>query len=128
MKTDPQPSSSTSSPAEVTVRPEGRRPAVAGQLIAGAGALLSLLGPFSDVIAGIGVASLIFGVVLSAPAGRHPGPFMVEWWTVLALGALAVLIGFGLGFWLTAIGGLVLAAGAVTALVAVFFGTPGGPE
>lgn len=128
MKTDPQPSNSTSSPTEVTVRPEGLGPAVAGQLIAGAGALLSLLGPFSEVISGIGVASLIFGVVLSASAGRHPGPFMVEWWTFLAVGALAVLIGFGLGFWLTALGGVILTAGAVTSLAAVFFGSPVEPE
>lgn len=92
--------------------------------MAGVGAALALLGPFSDVVAGLGIAALIVGVVLSAPAGRYPGPVMVDWWSVLALSALAVLVGFGLGFWLTALGGIVLTVGAVTALAAVFFGTP----
>ena len=71
-------------------------PALAGQIAAGLGAALALLGPFSDVIAGIGVAILIIGVVLAAPAGRQPGPVMAEWWSVLALAALATLIGYGL--------------------------------
>ncbi len=92
--------------------------------MAGVGAALALLGPFSDVVAGLGIAALIVGVVLSAPAGRYSGPVMVDWWSVLALSALAVLVGFGLGFWLTALGGIVLTVGAVTALAAVFFGTP----
>jgi hypothetical protein len=87
-----------------------------------------LLGPFSDVVSGIGVAVLIVGVVVSAPAGRYPGPVMVEWWSVLAIAALAVLIGFGLAFWLAALGGVILTAGAVVSLAAVFFGTPVRPE
>lgn len=120
MKTDPQPSTSTSR----AIRLEDHGPALAGQIIAGLGAALALLGPFSDVVSGIGVALLIIGVVLSAPAGNQPGPVMVEWWSVLAIAALAVLCGFGLGFWLAAPGGLLLTAGAVTALVAVFLGTP----
>jgi hypothetical protein len=110
----------TSSPT----RPEEHRLAFAGQITAAAGAALALLGPFSEVIAGIGIAVLIVGVILSAPAGNHPGPLLVEWWSVLAIGALAVLIGFGLGFWLTALGGIVLTAGSVAALAAVFFGAP----
>lgn len=120
MKTDPQPSTSTSR----AIKLEDHGPALAGQIIAGIGAALALLGPFSDLLAGIGTAALIFGVVLSAPAGRHPGPVMVEWWSVLAISALVVLCGFGLGFWLTAPGGVLLTAGAVAALAAVFFGTP----
>jgi len=80
------------------------------------------------VLAGIGVAALIVGTIVAAPAGRHPGPFMVEWWSVLAISALVVLIGFGLGFWISALGGVVLTIGAVVALAAVFFGTPVQPE
>lgn len=120
MKTAPQPSTSTSSLTGL----EEHRPAFAGQIIAGAGAALSLLGPFSDVVAGIGVALLIFGAVLSAPAGQVPGPVLADWWSMLAIASLATLIGFGLGFWLPAAGGVVLTAGAVTALAAVFFGSP----
>lgn len=103
---------------------EAGAPALAGQVIAAAGAVLALMGPFSDVVAGAGVGILILGVVLSAPAGRYPGPALVDWWSVLALGALAVLAGFALGFWLAAPGGLLLTAGAIACLVAVFLGTP----
>lgn len=110
----------TSSEAQL----EDHRATLAGQVIAGAGAALALLGPFSDVIAGIGVALLICGVVLSAPAGSFPGPHLAEWWSPLALATLAVLAGFGLGFWLAAPGGILLTAGAVVALTAVFLGTP----
>lgn len=118
------PTTSTSSRSRL----EDHGSALVGQIIAAAGAALALLGPFSDVVSGIGVAALIVGVVVSAPAGRHPGPFMVEWWSVLAVAALAVLGGFGLGFWLPAAGGVILTAGAVISLVAVFFGTPVSPE
>lgn len=120
VKTAPPSSSLTSSPG----RTEDHGLAFAGQITAAVGAALALLGPFSEVISGIGIAVLILGVILSAPAGNHPGPLMVDWWSVLAIGALVVLVGFGLGFWLSALGGVVLTAGAVAALVAVFFGAP----
>lgn len=120
MKTDPQVSTSTSS----RLRQEDFGPTLVGQVIAGLGASLALLGPFSEAVAGVGVFVLIAGVVLSAPAGGYPGPVMNDWWSVLALAALATLIGFGLSFWLTAPGGVILSAGAVVSLVAVFFGTP----
>lgn len=97
---------------------------LAGQLTAGLGAALALLGPFADWIAGAGVFILVLGVVIAAPAGRHPGPFMVEWWSVAAIGALACLIGFGLTFAVAWLGGIVLVAGAVAALVAIGLGTP----
>jgi len=118
VKTVPPRSNSTSSPN----RPETIGPALAGQLCAGLGAALALLGPFSTVVSGLGVAVLILGVVLAAPEARRPGPVLADWWNPLALAALACLVGFGLGFWITALGGLILTAGAVTALTAVFLG------
>lgn len=124
MKTGPLLSTSTSR----EVRSEDHRPALAGQYIAGFGAALALLGPFSEVVAGIGVATLILGVVLSAPIGQFPGPHLAEWWSPLAVATLAVLAGFGLAFWLAAPGGILLTAGAVVALAAVFLGTPARPE
>ena len=123
MKTVPQRSTSTSSP----IRLEDHGPALAGQIAAGVGAALALLGPFSDVVAGVGIAILIFGVVLSAPAGGQPGPVLADWWSILAVGALVALIGFGLSFWLAAPGGIILTLGAVSSLLAVFFGTPARP-
>lgn len=80
------------------------------------------------MVSGIGVAILIVGVVVSAPAARIPGPVLVEWWPILSLAALVTLIGFGLGFWLATPGGVVLALGAVTALGAVFFGASAKPD
>ena len=93
-------------------------------MLAGAGAALALLGPFSEVVSGIGIGLLIIGVVLSAPAGNQPGPVIEGWWTILAIAALATLIGFGLSFWIPPLGGIVLTAAAVTSLTAVFFGSP----
>lgn len=95
-----------------------------GQLIGGVGAALALLGPVAGWLAGAGAFVLILGVVVAAPVGSHPGPFLAEWWAVMAIAALACLIGFGLGFVVGWLGGLVLVAGAVTALVAVALGTP----
>lgn len=112
------PSSSTSDP----VLRAGR----AGQLIAGAGATLALLGPFADWIAGVGVFTLILGVVVAAPVAGRPGPFLAEWWSAVALAALACLIGFGLGFVAAGPGGLVLVGGAVTALVTLALSAPAG--
>lgn len=121
MKRVPQPSTSTSRPAR---GPEAIGPAFAGQLIAGAGSILALLGPFSDVVAGVGIAMLIAGVVISAPAGGDPGPVLSDWWSPLAVAALVALAGFGLGFWLPGLGGIVLTGGAVVALASVCFGSP----
>lgn len=112
------PSNSTSDP----VLRAGR----AGQLIAGTGATLALLGPFADWIAGAGVFTLILGVVVAAPVADRPGPFLAEWWSAIALAALACLIGFGLGFAVAWPGGLILAGGAVTALVTLALAVPAG--
>ncbi|MDQ2622609.1 MAG: hypothetical protein M3Y45_06170 [Actinomycetota bacterium] len=108
--------SSTSNPVH--------RAGLAGQLIAGLGAVLALLVPFAEWIAGAGVFILIVGVVIAAPAGRHPGPHMVEWWSVAAIGALACLVGFGLTFVVAWLGGVILVAGAVAALISVGLGSP----
>jgi hypothetical protein len=121
VKTAPPRSSSTSSPSRL----EDIGPALAGQCCAAVGAVLALLGPFSTVVSGIGVALLILGVVLSAPEAKQPGPVLADWWNPLALGALACLIGFGLAFWIAAPGGVILTAGAIAALTAVFLGARG---
>ncbi len=95
-----------------------------GQAIAGLGAILCLLFVFGTVLPAVGVTCLIAGVIVSASHARHPGPFMVEWWTVLAIAALVCLAGFAVHYWLEVPGNILLAAGAVTALVAVGMGAP----
>lgn len=66
---------------------------------------------------------MLVGVIITAPQARHPGPFMVDWWTVLAIGTLIAMVGFALGF-ANAAAGIVAAAGAIVALVAVGLGSP----
>jgi len=65
-------------------------------------------------------------VVVAAPIAGRPGPYLAEWWAVTAVAALAALVGFGLGFAVGWLGGLVLTAAAVVALVALVLGTPAG--
>lgn len=114
----PPPSSSTSDPTLAAGR--------AGQLVGGCGAVLALLGPFSVWLSGAGAFILILGVVLAAPVANSPGPYLDGWWAVTGIAALACLVGFGLGFVIGWLGGLLLVAGAVTALVALGLGTPAG--
>lgn len=107
-----------------TFRSSLRDPGFAGQLLSGAGALLVLLGSFGVGFVGAGVGCLIVGVVVSAPYARNPGPFMAEWWTVLAVAAFICLAGFVIAFAVVPLGGIVSAAGAIVALVAVALGSP----
>ncbi len=95
-----------------------------GQLTAGAGALLALLSPLWFPLAGVGLALLVLGVVLSAPSARSRGPYLQEWWTALALSALVCLVGFGLELVLPVVGGVLLTVGGAAALAAVGLGTP----
>lgn len=111
--------SSTSDPALTAGR--------AGQLLAGLGATLALFGPFATWLAGTGVFLLVLGAVVAAPIAGCPGPYMANWWSVVAIAALACLIGFGLGFVVGWLGGLILVTGSVSALVAIGLGTPAGP-
>jgi len=53
---------------------------------------------------------------------------MLDWWTVLAVAALVCLAGFALHYWLEVPGNILLATGAVTALVAVGLGSPADSE
>ncbi|MGK2954681.1 MAG: hypothetical protein ACSLFI_03290 [Solirubrobacterales bacterium] len=107
-----------------TFSPNLKEPGFVGQLIAGAGAVLCLLGAFGIAFAAVGVTLVIVGVVVSAPFASFAGPFIVEWWTALAICALVCLTGFALGFLATALGGVVLAVGAIAALVVVALGSP----
>jgi len=96
----------------------------AGQILAGIGAILTLLGPFALALSAAGIACLLLGVIISAPQARHSGPFMVEWWTVLAVATLVCLVGFAVAFGVPGVGGVLSAGGAVVALVAVGLGAP----
>jgi len=86
------------------------------------GAALALLGPFGIALSAIGVTCLVVGVIIAAPYAGNPGPFLADWWNVLAIGALICLVGFGIGFLAGVVGGVLITIGAITALVAVGLG------
>jgi hypothetical protein len=98
-----------------------------GQIIAGAGAALSLLSPVWLPLAGGGVMLMLVGVILSAPEARNRGPYLEQWWTTLGVAALVCLVGFGLELFVPRAGGILLTVGGVAALVAVGLGTPPRP-
>ena len=95
-----------------------------GQVLAGLGAVLCLLFAFGLALPAAGVACMILGVIIASPHGRHPGPYMTDWWTVLAVAALVCLGGFALQYVAEIPGNILLALGAVTALVAIALGAP----
>lgn len=86
--------------------------------------MLTLLAAFGTTFAAVGVVLLIIGVVISAPSASFSGPFIVEWWSALAISALVCVVGFALGFLATAPGGILLTVGAIAALVVVALGAP----
>ena len=98
-------------------------PGLVGQLLAGFGATLTLLGAFTIVLPAIGIALLVFGVIIAAPYASEPGPYLRDWWTVLGIAAVVCLVGIGLWFVSEPVGGLVMAGGAIGALVAAALGS-----
>lgn len=100
----------------------------AGQLTAAAGAVLALLGTFGAGFEYAGVALLAIGTVISAPDAGTPGPFLEEWWTILAAGTLACLVGVVLALLVSVVGAVVLSLGAIVALVSVGLGAPPGGD
>jgi hypothetical protein len=93
-----------------------------GQLLAGTGATLALLGAITFALPAVGVALLVAGVIIAAPFASDPGPYLEDWWTVLGVATLVCLTGIGLWFVSTVAGGILITAGAILALVAVALG------
>lgn len=111
-------------PLSSTFRANLREAGFAGQLIAALGAVLALLGSFGSGFLLAGTSCLIIGIVVAAPDARKPGPYLDEWWAVLAAAGLLCLAGFGLSYWVIGLGGILTAAAAVIALIAVALGAP----
>ena len=107
-----------------TFRSNLREAGFAGQLIAALGAVLALLGPFGSGFLLAGAGCLAVGVIVAAPDARKPGPYLAEWWAVMAAGGLLCVAGYGLSFASEGLGGILAAIGAVVALVAVVLGSP----
>jgi hypothetical protein len=87
--------------------------------LAGAGALIILLGLFGTIAAVIGLGMIVATTVLSAPAGRGHG-----WWTILAVGAAVSVFAALVALVASTIGGLLGVLGGILVLVGVTFGVP----
>ena len=90
-------------------------------LLAGAGAvaiLLGVLGTGADVA---GLAAIVVGTVLTAPAGRREGN---GWWSLLAAGSVLSVLGALLSLATDSVGGLVALIGGIVVITGAAFGFP----
>lgn len=90
-------------------------------LVAAAGAVAAMLGPFSTVVELVGVGLIVLGTVLSAPAARESGE---GWWANLASGAGVTAAGLVLSLLSDTLGGLLTLLGAVVVLVVAVLALP----
>ena len=90
-------------------------------IIAAAGAVLMLVGVLGATANLIGLAALLLGTVLTAPAARGPGN---GWWSLMAAGAALAVIGALLSLATDAVGGLIALIGGVAVLAGAAFGFP----
>lgn len=90
-------------------------------LLAGAGAVAILLGVLGTAADVAGLAAILLGTVLTAPAGRREGN---GWWSLLASGAILSVLGALLSPATDSAGGLVALIGGIVVLVGVAFGYP----
>ena len=87
--------------------------------LAGAGALLVLLGLFGTVAGVVGLGLMVAGTVLSAPYAPERG-----WWGMLATGAAISVAAALIQIPLDTLGGLLAVLGGVLVLVAAALGLP----
>ncbi len=92
--------------------------------VGGVGAALALVQLLGVAGGLVGVGLMVFAAVLTAPAAPPPEAEGINWWALLAGGAVLALVGVPLGLVLEAPGGLLTAAGGGMAIVGVVFGMP----
>jgi hypothetical protein len=93
----------------------------ASVLLAGAGAVVVLLGVLGTAADLAGLGAIILGTILTAPAGRRDGN---GWWSLLAAGALLSLLGAMLALVTDSVGGLVALLGGIVVITGAAFGFP----
>ena len=89
--------------------------------LAGIGAIVVMLSPFGTVGDVIGLAAIILGTVLAAPAAREPRG---GWWGLLASGAVLSALGAIVSLANDSAGGGLALVGGVAVLVAAALGWP----
>jgi hypothetical protein len=90
-------------------------------LIAGAGAVVILLGVLGTAADVIGLGAIVLGTVLTAPAGRHEGN---GWWSMLAVGMILSVLGALLSLATDSVGGFVALIGGIVVITGSAFGFP----
>ncbi len=90
-------------------------------ILAAVGAVLILLGILGTPADLIGLAAILLGTTLTAPAGKTPGN---GWWSLLAAGAALSVLGALLALASDSVGGLVALIGGVAVLAGSAFGFP----
>lgn len=90
-------------------------------LLAAAGAVLIMLGLLGTAANLAGLAGVIVGTVLAAPAGRGPGG---GWWTLMGAGAALSVAGAVLSLATESVGGLIALIGGVAVVAGAAIGYP----
>jgi hypothetical protein len=97
-------------------------------LAAGIGAVLILLGLFGTAASVIGLALIVVGTVLSAPAAPSGGEAGRGWWHMLAAGAGISLVAALVALAAETLGGLLAVVGGTLVMVGVTLGFPLGGQ
>jgi hypothetical protein len=92
-------------------------------LLAGAGAVVVLIGVLGLAGSLAGLAAMAVGALLTRALRPGPGS-PADWWAMLALGAALVAVGVPLGLAWETPGGLLEVVGAGLGIVAVALGWP----
>ena len=91
-------------------------------MLAAAGAVAILLAFLPDAVEVGGAAAILVAALITAgERGGKPGA-VLDWWNLLAAGALLAVVGVPLSLLLETIGGLIAGVGAALALIAAAFG------
>jgi len=98
-----------------------RRLLQAALLLAGAGAVVVLLGVLGTAAEIAGLGAVVLGTVLAAPAGRRARG---GWWPLLAAGTLLSVLGALLALVTGTVGGLVALLGGIAVITGAAFGFP----
>ncbi|HET6830329.1 MAG TPA: hypothetical protein VFH44_03165 [Solirubrobacterales bacterium] len=93
----------------------------AALLLAGAAAVIILLGRFDTAVDIVALGAIVVALIATAPAGRAAGG---GWWSLLAAGTLLSVLGALLALVTEPVGGLVALLGGIAVLTAVAFGFP----
>jgi hypothetical protein len=90
-------------------------------VLSGAGAVVILLGVLGTGADIAGLAAIVVGTVLTAPAARREGN---GWWSLLAVGMVLSVLGALLALATDSVGGLVALLGGIVVITGAAFGFP----